>query len=439
MNQLLTLLPSLPFLALLTPIFLMWSQIKDAIFKLVRLVLVEVQIEQGASKAVLYYLREKGKRAPTNVLKYMSKWEYIKKANGLKMLAFEGVRDLKNQWYWFEGHLITVSDKRGQDKTSGIHYTEAITIRFLRGTLNIEDLICRAIRWYEDRDSLDTVRQCPRFHVARFVGQVQGNNEPMGRMISSNDQPNSKPESDEDWKHTRLLNYTISDIGYSKREFFYVFNENAKKVKLDVDRWLSGKKWYEEKGLLHRRGALLYGPPGSSKSSLIRKVGQALDLPVLAFELSTMTDQQFIEFWGRARQTAPCLMVMEDIDTVWSKRKAANPSIKLSFECLLNCISGVEPAEGIYLFVTTNKLEELDEALGVPNSKGVSTRPGRLDTCFHMGDISHEGKKEMVYHFLGEHLDVGTKLIEESNGCTAAQFSDLCSQKALELFWEAKS
>lgn len=439
MNQLTSLMPSLPFLALLAPILLFWTQAKDLVVKVVRLVIVEAQIEQGASKAVLYYLREKGKRAPTNVIKYMSTWEYIK-AQGLKMVAFEGVRDLKNQWYWFEGNLITVSDKRGNDKVSGISYQECITLRYLRWTVNVEDLICRSIQWYEDKDSLNALRQSPRFHVVRFVGQTrrEDGSAPLSNGSNHTKEIEAQRSSDEDWKHTRLLNYSISDIGYSKREFFHVFNENATKIKQDVTRWLNAKKWYEEKGLLFRRGSLLFGPPGSGKSSLIRKIGQALDLPVLSFELSTMNDQQFIEFWSNARQAQPCIVVMEDIDTVFNKRQPANANIKLSFECLLNCISGVEPAEDIYLFVTTNKLEYLDEALGIPNEKGVSTRPGRLDTCFHMGDISLDEKQQIVKHFLNEYPEVGSRLIEESNGCTAAQFSDMCSQKALELYWETK-
>jgi ATPase family protein associated with various cellular activities (AAA) len=433
MQSLTTLIPSLPFLAILAPIALCWAQVKNFLTNTLRLFLVEAQVHNDASKAVLYFLREHGKRAPTNVAKYLTNWEYIKKTGRLKMVVFEGTRDLKSQWYWFEGNVIMISDKRGVDKETGIGTEAAITVRYLRGTVDIEDMICRAVKWYEDRDSLDTVRAVPRFIVTRFVGKRQDVREDSPSSFGTNSRAMSTP--DEDWKYSRLINYAVDDIGYAKRDFFYIFNDNARLIKDDVTRWLDAKTWYQDKGLLFRRGSLLFGAPGSGKSSLIRKIGQSLDLPVFSFELATMDDTQFITFWAQSRQCQPCIVVMEDIDTVFNKRAPANANIRLSFECLLNCISGVEPAEGIYLFVTTNRLECLDDALGIPNEKGVSTRPGRLDTCFHMGDITLTEKREIVKHFLAEYPAVGEYLIETSNGCTAAQFSDMCAQKALELYW----
>lgn len=440
MNQLSSLVPSLPFLAILAPLVLFWGQAKDLLLKVVRLLIVEAQVHQQASNAVLYYLRAHGKRLPTNILKYTSAYEYIKrgKTNGLKILAYEAMRELKNQWYWMGGNLITVSDMRGTNKETNTTVEQAITLRYVRGTVDIEALICVAIEWYESRDSLDAVRAGPRFYVRRFVGRAtnQGYGGEMSAPRSAGSiQPPGMESAGENWKYTRLLNYSIADIGYSKREFFYVFNEATTRVLNDVRQWLGAKQWYEDKGLLHRRGSLLFGKVGSGKSGLIRKIGQSLDLPVLSFELATMTDQQFIEYWNEARNQGPCIIVIEDIDATFNKRQPANANIRLSFECLLNCISGVEPAEGIYLFVTTNRLDQLDEALGIPNDKGVSTRPGRLDTCFHMGDITLDEKREIVRHFLSEHEAIGAALIESSNGCTAAQFSDLCAQKALELYW----
>lgn len=427
-----------PFLAVIGSVTLFWGQIKDFLTKIIRLLIVEAQIHGAVSNATLYYLKAHGKRVPTNVMKYLSTWEFIKrgKEGGVKMVVFEGGRDLKNQWFWFNGSLITISDLHGLNKETGVSYESAITLHFLRGTIDIENLLKDAAEWYEDKDKLDALKQAPRFRVERFVGKNATGHPPQGGYAGKS--LDNNPPAHEDWKYTKLLNYSIEDIGYSKKNFFHVFNESTQRIKNDVENWLNAKEWYESKGILFRRGCLMFGAPGSGKSSLIRKIGQSLDLPVLAFELATMNDQQFIEFWNVSKQSAPCIVVMEDIDTSFSLRKGANEHIKLSFECLLNCISGVEPAEGIYLFVTTNKLDQLDEALGVPNEKGISTRPGRLDTCFHIGDITLDEKRQIVKHFLPERPSLGELLITDSNGCTAAQFSDLCSQKALELYWEGK-
>lgn len=435
-----SLLTNLPFLAVAAPLILFWGQAKDLLTKVVRLFIVEAQVHSRASEAVMYYLREHGRKVPTNILKYSSRYEFIKAAGREKMLAYEAVRDLSNQWYWHAGNLVTISDKHGKDKDTGISYDRAITLRYLRGTIDIETLIKDAIKWYEAMDSADSVREFPRFYVRRLTGSGGRDTEnargtPQTYSSKNSDGGSEMAATYEDWKYSRLLNYSISDIGYAKRDFFYVFNPTTQSVKDDVERWLKAKDWYSARGLLWRRGSLLSSVPGAGKSSLIRKIGQSLDLPVLAFDLSTMNDIEFIRYWSEVRYNQPCIVVMEDIDTVFHRRDPANPNIKLSFECLLNCISGVEPAEGIYLFVTTNRLDQLDEALGVPNARGVSTRPGRLDTCFEMGDITVDEKREIVNHFLADHADIGAALIESSNGCTAAQFSDMCSQKALELYW----
>lgn len=435
MNQLFS---SIPYLAWLAPIALLWTQIKAFLQSAIRLVIVEAHVSGPAAQPVQLYLNQHARKAPTNVTKYSSAWLYIKALKGAGVVLFEGVRDLPIQWYWYRGTIVTLADKRGTDKERGVTVDNMVQLRYLRGTLDAVAMLSEAVEWYRTREeSAIVTNKGPRFFVRRYIGKDRGSILEGGAPIK--DSRNLLGQADEDWRVAQPINRKQSDIGYSDRLFFHVFNDNAQSVLDDAIRWLKSKEWYQEKGLLWRRGSLLFGPPGSGKSSLIRKIGQALDLPVLSFELSTMTDSQFIAYWDEARRENPCLIVMEDIDTVFHKRAPANANIKLSFECVLNCISGVEPAEGVYLFITTNKLEELDEALGIPNDKGVSTRPGRLDTCFHMGEISIEEKRQIANHFLSEHPFIVAHLIEVSNGCTAAQFSDMCSQKALELHWRKVS
>lgn len=432
MNQFLA---SIPALAWLMPVIMLWGQIKSVAQNLIRLVIKEVQVSGSASEAVAYYLRKEGKRLPTSLVKFSSIWLYVKKKSGHKIVLFDGVKEMANVIYWVDKTLISITDKRGVDKEKNIMVERMVSLRYLRGTLDIEDLLKRAIEWYEKREErAGETMKSPRFFVRRFVGK----SDTEGRMVSSDAPKASAGQSEEDWRFSRLINYSVEDLGYAGKLFFYAFNDNARKVHDDVRKWHKSKEWYEQRGLLFRRGALLWGKAGTGKSSLIRKVGQSLDLPVFSFELSTMTNDQFLRFWEEARQQTPCIIVMEDIDTVYHGRQPATSNIRLSFECLLNAISGVEPAEGVYLFVTTNHLEHVDEALGVPGKDGISTRPGRLDTCFEMGDITLDEKREMVNHFLADHSDIGNDIIERSNGCTAAQFSDMCSQKALELYWRDK-
>ena len=223
MQSLFTSLPSLSFLAVLAPIVLFWGQAKELVLKLMRLLLVETQVQGKASLSVLYYLRQHGKRVPTNVLKYVSGWEYVKAAGGIKMMVFEGTRDLKNQWYWFEGNIVTVSEKRGTDKDSNISYEETVVMRYLRGSIKVESLICRAVQWYEDRNRIDESVRPPRFFVRRFVGMTDELRN-HGMMGNAPVEGKMGPAS-EDWRYSRLINYTIDELGYSKRDFFHVFNQ----------------------------------------------------------------------------------------------------------------------------------------------------------------------------------------------------------------------
>jgi hypothetical protein len=348
---------------------------------------------------------------------------------------------LKSQMFWIRGTVISLSDLRGKDKETDMVTEVSSSIRFLRGTIDHEKLLCDATEWYDETShqyDKETASQRSRFFIRRYVGKGQQAYSEPKTNSNVTPAPYASSRTSESIAHNRLVNYDQSDIGYSKRDFFYTFNATTQRFRADVLRWFKSKEWYENKGLLFRRGALLHGPVGSGKTAAIRKVAQEIDVPLFLFELNTMADHEFIDYWDNAISYGPCVIVFEDIDCSFNKRSNISKAGKLSFECLLNCVSGVVPAEGVYLCITTNRLDYLDEALGVPNERGVSTRPGRLDTCFEIGNIEEDQKRMLATHFLDGHGEGIERLIKESNGCTAAQFSDMCSQKALELYWEGK-
>jgi hypothetical protein len=439
MNQFLA---SIPALAWLMPVIMLWGQIKSGAQNLIRLIIVEVKMDGSASRAITYYLAAKGKPLPSNIIRYDSLTEYVMKRKSNRTILMQILAGLKSQLFWTRGTLVSLSDLRGQDKETGMMNEMSCSLRFLRGTLDHEKLLCDAVEWYDDtyhQYDKEASQRSSRFFIRRYVGKGQLNGVEL-RKDSSGTAPSASTPSrlNESVAHNRLVNYSRSDIGYSKRDFFYTFNETTNRFRADVLRWFKSKEWYESKGLLFRRGCLLWGLAGSGKTAAIRKVAQEIDVPLFLFELNTMADHEFIEYWDNAISYGPCMIVFEDIDCSFNKRVNISKAGKLSFECLLNCVSGVVPSEGVYLCITTNRLDYLDEALGVPNERGVSTRPGRLDTCFEIGNIDEAQKRAMAVHFLAEHEDIIEDLIERSNGCTAAQFSDMCSQKALELHWRDK-
>ncbi|KAJ7319082.1 P-loop containing nucleoside triphosphate hydrolase protein [Mycena albidolilacea] len=162
----------------------------------------------------------------------------------------------------------------------------------------------------------------------------------------------------------------------------------------DAKDFLLSKEWYAERGIPHRRGYLLYGAPGSGKTSFIHAAAGEIGLDVYIISLSRigLDDSALSELVNAL--PGRCVALMEDIDAAFTSglnRDAAAttvdspdanacrprpgapaplPTSRLSLSGLLNALDGVGAQEGRILFATTNKYSVLDAAL---------CRPGRMD------------------------------------------------------------
>ena len=87
------------------------------------------------------------------------------------------------------------------------------------------------------------------------------------------------------------------------------------------------------------------------------------------------------------------LLLLEDIDCVFTNRKAASSESKVTFSGLLNAIDGVAAGEGRMLCMTTNHPEKLDPAL---------TRPGRADVHAEIGLPDREQISRLFLRFFAE-------------------------------------
>ncbi|KAN0062980.1 hypothetical protein ACQY0O_004805 [Thecaphora frezii] len=164
----------------------------------------------------------------------------------------------------------------------------------------------------------------------------------------------------------------------------------------------SNRKWYADRGIPYRRGYLLYGKPGSGKTSTVHALASELDLSIYTVALTSkkMSNALFQEMIASVPPKS--IVLIEDIDAVFQTRvmkeageptgEAANGieaqlkqlglrqaqedalsaanTTDVTFSTLLNTIDGVGAPEGRILIMTTNHRELLDEAL---------IRPGRID------------------------------------------------------------
>lgn len=193
-------------------------------------------------------------------------------------------------------------------------------------------------------------------------------------------------------------------------------------------------KWYADRGIPWRRGWLLYGPGGTGKSSIAKALAKKLGMPIYQFYLATLSDNEFIEEWNR--MNTPCVALLEDFDSVFNGRESTTEHRSLTFDTVLNTISGVDSLDGVMLIVTTNHLEKIDPAIGVvaDSASGISTRPGRIDTVIEVSFMSQANKVRMAERMLSDWPDAINTLCVTSafyENQTPAQWAEACLQVAL--------
>jgi SpoVK/Ycf46/Vps4 family AAA+-type ATPase len=145
--------------------------------------------------------------------------------------------------------------------------------------------------------------------------------------------------------------------------------------------------------------------------------------------------------WGKMQANAPCIILLEDIDAVFHGRLNIANKV-LTFDCLLNCVDGIERANGVLLVVTTNHMEQVDSALGGPNGideeakSDMPERPGRVDRVVHFAELDNEGRLKMARRILTDCLDQVEVQATLGQADTAAQFQERCFRVALQYKFE---
>lgn len=165
----------------------------------------------------------------------------------------------------------------------------------------------------------------------------------------------------------------------------------------DVNDFLGNAQWYHDRGIPYRRGYLLYGPPGSGKSSFIQALAGELDYNICILNLAeaTLTDDRLNHLMNHVPERT--FLLLEDIDSAFNERKqSADQGYQsgVTFSGLLNALDGVASAEERIIFMTTNHPDRLDPAL---------IRPGRVDfkECIDNA-TEYQAEKMFMRFFPGE-------------------------------------
>ncbi|KAF2133185.1 26S protease regulatory subunit 8 [Dothidotthia symphoricarpi CBS 119687] len=169
----------------------------------------------------------------------------------------------------------------------------------------------------------------------------------------------------------------------------------------DMEAFISSRTWYLDRGIPYRRGYLLYGPPGTGKSSFIQALAGHLDFNIAILNVSErgLTDDRLNHLLTKVPRRT--LVLLEDVDVAFMNRKTPGPdgfaSASVTFSGLLNALDGVASAEERIIFLTTNHVERLDEAL---------IRPGRVDMTVRLGEATQYQIEQLWDRFYAE-FDAG--------------------------------
>lgn len=159
----------------------------------------------------------------------------------------------------------------------------------------------------------------------------------------------------------------------------------------DVETFLASQDWYVSRGIPYRRGFLLHGIPGSGKTSLITALAGhfRMNLYVLNVSGSRVSDETLVGLLARVPLRS--MILLEDVDSAFNiRKKSEDTPNKLTFSGLLNALDGAASKEGSLVFMTTNHLERLDDAL---------VRPGRADVHVEFSHATADQANSMFCAF----------------------------------------
>lgn len=200
---------------------------------------------------------------------------------------------------------------------------------------------------------------------------------------------------------SRNMSWEQSGQPKRRRPFDSVVLEEglSDKILADVREFLNARTWYLDRGIPYRRGYLLHGPPGTGKTSFVQALAGTLDFNIAMLSLSQrgLTD----DLLNHLLLNIPprTVVLLEDADAAFSNRRQAESDgysgANVTYSGLLNALDGVASAEERIIFMTTNHIERLDDAL---------IRPGRVDMTVHLGNAT-EWQMEKLWDRFYAQLD----------------------------------
>lgn len=156
-----------------------------------------------------------------------------------------------------------------------------------------------------------------------------------------------------------------------------------------LNAWLQSETYFTSCGINHKIGILLYGEPGTGKTTFAKILATKYNLNLIKFnlnEISKLISKN--DFWKDLEES---VVVLEDIDCLVSKRdESVTSEDKENFQALLQLLDGINSCNKTIFLATTNYIDRLDPAL---------IRDGRFDIKIEMKNFDYDEAVEMCNKF----------------------------------------
>lgn len=213
--------------------------------------------------------------------------------------------------------------------------------------------------------------------------------------------------------------------------------DEAKELLTELVDYLHKPDKYKEIGASLPKGALLVGPPGTGKTLLAKAVAGEANVPFFSISGSEFVEMfvgmgaaKVRDLFKQANEKAPCIVFIDEIDTIGKKRdgqfSSGNDEREQTLNQLLTEMDGFDSSKGVVILAATNRPDSLDPAL---------LRPGRFDRRIPVELPDLKGREEILKVHgrkikISDNVNFG-EIAKAAPGASGADLANIVNEAAL--------